>query len=79
MAKGKDTVGNEIPKEYRAIATELRTNQGWGYQKGNGHPKLYPANGSRPIPVPTTPGDHRSLPNCIAQVRRGGGIWPVGR
>lgn len=31
------------------------------------------------FPVPTTPGDQRSLRKFAAQVRRAGGRWPPGR
>jgi hypothetical protein len=81
MAKGSDNVGTEIPKEYAEIVRALVDGQGWRYDKsGRGHPKLWPADTSmRMIPVPTTPGDQRSLRNFIAQVRRSGGIWPVER
>lgn len=72
--------GNEVPKEYRVIVNELVDNQGWRYDNsGKGHPKLFAPSGARVIPVPTTPGDQRSLLNFTAQVRRAGGIWPVRR
>lgn len=79
MVKGQDRVGKELPKEYREIATELVNRQGWGYRlQGKGHPMLFPADPTkRPIAVPTTPGDRRSLANFVAVVRRSDGQWPV--
>lgn len=67
--------GREIPKEYRAIATDLVRNQGWRYDPAKGHPTLYPADrAQRPIPVPTTPGDRRSFANWVSLIRRAGGL-----
>jgi hypothetical protein len=61
-------LGNEIPKEYRAIVDELVSNQGWRYDNsGKGHPQLLAPSGARPIAVPTTPSDRRELLNFIAQ------------
>lgn len=73
-----DRAGKEAPKEYREVVNHQVDKLGWRYRViGKGHPHLYPADPSRrPIGVPTTPGDHRSLKNFIAQVRRAGGEWP---
>jgi hypothetical protein len=70
--------GSELPKDYREIANELIGNQGWRYDPGGPHSKLYPADGSKPIViVPHTPSkDPRTLKNFIGQVRRSGGQWP---
>lgn len=70
-----DRPGREIPKDYRAIVADLVDNQGWRYDSSRkGHPMLYPADRSQSaMPVPTTPGDQRSLLNFRAQVRRKGG------
>lgn len=77
---GGDFPGNEIPKDYRDIATELVRNQGWRYQKGSSHPKLFPADKTKgAIILPTTPSDNRKgrgLQNFVHQVRRSGGLWP---
>ncbi len=74
-----DRPGREIPKEYREIATELVTNQGWRYVVGKGHPVLYPADTTRSaVRVPTTPSaSPRALKNWVSQIRRAGGIWPA--
>jgi hypothetical protein len=79
MVRDSDIVGREIPKEYADIVRALVNRQGWRYDKGGkGHPKVWPPDKSkRALPVPTTPGDQRSLRNFIAQVRRSGGTWPV--
>lgn len=76
-----DRPGREIPKEYREIAEELVTNQGWRYDaSGKRHPVLYPPDASAPpLRVPTTPSDRRGLKNFEADVRRRGGQWPPGR
>lgn len=77
-----DLPGREIPKEYRAIVTDLVQHQGWRYNinRSGGHPKLYPADPARAMmTVPTTPGDQRSLRNFTAAVRRSGGQWPTDR
>lgn len=73
-----DKAGREIPREYREIVNYQVEHLGWRYDaSGKGHATLYPADKTqRPITVPGTPGDRRSLPNFIAQVRRAGGIWP---
>lgn len=73
--------GREIPKEYREVATELVTNQGWRYvYRGGSHPMLYPADRSKsPMTIPTTPSEKRSFANFLAQVRRAGGVWPPQR
>lgn len=42
---------------------------GWDVRKGGKHLKLYPADGSRPIPVPGNP-TKQGLRNFIAQLRR---------
>ena len=74
-----DRPGKELRKEYREIALELVTNQGWGYSRSHGrYPMLYPADKSQsPITVALTPNRRaRSFENWVAQVRRAGGIWP---
>lgn len=66
-----------IPKDFQKVVDEL-VDQGWRYDPHrSGHPMLYPPDaGERPIPVPTTPGDHRSFKNFVAMIRRAGGRWP---
>lgn len=78
MVKESDTVGKEIPKEYREIVTHLVANQGWRYDRTHGkHPMVFPADKSKAgIPVPTSPGDQRGLRNFIAMVKRANGVWP---
>lgn len=70
--------GKELPKEYRTIVDHLVVNQGWRYNNTRkGHPMLYPTDRTKTaFPVPTTPGDNRSLKNFKAQVRRSGGHLP---
>ena len=64
-------------KDYREIVAELVDNQGWRYEIGKGHPKLFPADRRHgPIIIPTTPGDTRSFKNTIGYIRRSGGIRP---
>jgi len=80
---GGDSPGRELPQDFREVAIELVRNQGWRYDNGRrrgGHPLLLPADRTkRPIAVPTTPGDVRSLRNFKATVRQAGGIWPPPR
>lgn len=78
---GNGRPGREIPKEYREIVAHLVDTQGWRYDKQrSGHPMLYPPESDKKaFPVPTTPGDQRSLRKFAAQVRRAGGLWPPGR
>lgn len=72
--------GRELPKEYREIALELVTNQGWRYRwqgRHGGHPQLIPADSTKPIlGVPTTPSDKRAIRNFATAVRQRGGKWP---
>jgi hypothetical protein len=69
-----DTPGRELPKEWRAVATELVRNQGWRYEYGKNHAKLYPADKSKsPITFATTASDHRAFKNFVAACRRAGG------
>jgi hypothetical protein len=43
----------------------------WRYKTGKKHPTLCPSDPAQPtLPVPTTPGDHRSWRNFKAQLRR---------
>lgn len=79
-----DAPGKELLKEYREVAAELVSNQGWGYNDGSGrggHPMLFPADKEKsPLTVPTTPGKNpRGFKNWLSGVRQRGGIWPVGR
>lgn len=79
-----NTPGRELPKDYRAVAAELVSNQGWGYNAGSGrggHPMLFPADKAKsPLAVPTTPGGGtRGFKNWVSQVRQRGGIWPPRR
>jgi hypothetical protein len=80
-----DLPGRELPKEYREVAEELVSNQGWRYNDGGGrggHPMLFPADPSkRPISISTTPGGdkRRGFMNWLSQVRQAGGIWPIER
>lgn len=79
-----DTPGRELPKEYREVAVELVSNQGWRYEAGKnrgGHPMLFPSDqAQRPLAIPTTPGGgERGFKNWIAQVRKRNGVWPVRR
>ena len=68
-----DRPGREGPKEYRDIIDTLIRQQGWRYDKsGKRHPVLYPPDVNQ-SPLPTTPGDRRSLSNFKADVRRRGG------
>lgn len=78
MVNRSDTVGREIPKEYREIVAEVVANQGWRYDASRGgHPMVFPADPSkRGIPVPTTPGSQGLLRGFTHQVRKAGGIWP---
>jgi hypothetical protein len=39
---------------------------------GNGHYKVYPANGERMVPIPATPSDWRTIRNKRGQLRRVG-------
>lgn len=79
-APGGDIPGKELPKDLRALATELVVRQGWRYDDGRrrgGHPMLFPADSSKgPVTLSTTPGDHRAFRNTVSRVRHAGGIWP---
>jgi hypothetical protein len=81
--KQTDRPGRELPKEYREVADELSSNQGWRYDSGakrGGHPILFPPDRTQPqLSVPTTPSDRRSFDNWLADVRRRGGLWPPRR
>lgn len=44
----------------------------WCERAGNKHVKVYPADGSRMITIPSTPSDHRTFANKRAQLRRAG-------
>ncbi len=79
-----DTPGREIPKEYRDVASQLVSEQGWRYDAGKnrkGHPLLFPADVAKsPIAIPTTPSKSpRAFKNWLAEIRRAGGRWPVER
>ena len=55
--------------------TEQVLAQGWTIRSGGKHWILYPADRTqRPITVPGTPGDFRSVKNFRSQLRRAGGI-----
>ncbi|MEJ7891725.1 MAG: hypothetical protein WKF94_03705 [Solirubrobacteraceae bacterium] len=48
-------------------------NQEWGCRVGgNKHVMCYPPDGSRMIPIPSTPSDWRTVKNKAAQMKRGG-------
>jgi hypothetical protein len=69
-----DRPGRELGKDFLKVARELVDNQGWRYQFGKGHPKLFPADRTYPpIVFPTTASDHRAFKNFTAMVRRCGG------
>lgn len=44
----------------------------WCVRGGNQHVKVYPVDGSRMIPIPSTPSDHRTVRNKKAALRRAG-------
>ncbi len=45
--------------------------QGWHFQRGRVHGKLYHPDGTKWLTVPTTPSDHRAFLNFRQIVRRG--------
>lgn len=44
----------------------------WCERAGNLHVKVYPADGSRMIPIPATPSGHRTFQNKRSALRRAG-------
>lgn len=63
-----------IPKEYRALVDAARK-QGWRVderKKGKAALILYPPNGTRAIPVHSSPGRGRALANFRSEVKRAG-------
>jgi hypothetical protein len=69
-----DRPGRELPKDWRAIADRLVTEQGWRYEYGKNHARLYPADKTKaPITFSVTASDYRAFKNFVAQVRRSGG------
>lgn len=66
--------GSELPKDFRKVATDLVTNQGWSYRRTGKHATLYPADKTMsPVIAPTTPSDYRAFRNFLATVRQRGG------
>jgi hypothetical protein len=70
-----DRPGKELPKDWRRIAADLVENQGWRYEAGKRHAKLYPPDTTMDIVVvPSTPSsDPRAFKNFISKVRQSGG------
>lgn len=63
-------------KEVREIVEEARR-QGWRVEEGKrGHVKLFAPDGRTIVTLPSTPSDHRSLKNSIAEMRWAGFKWP---
>jgi hypothetical protein len=67
--------------EYIVNLNELkRAAQEQGWQTGTtrrGHQRWVPPDPKKPIVVGAgTPGDHRSMKNFLAQLRKSGFIWP---
>ena len=61
-------------KEIVKLIKELER-QGWRVERGSKHFIAYsPDTSVRPITIPGTPSDHRSLKNLRAELRRGGAI-----
>jgi hypothetical protein len=57
----------------KALRSELRAAVQRGWQAsitGNGHVKLLPPNGQRPLFAPLTPGSNRTMRNMRAAIRR---------
>lgn len=61
-----------MTKDVRDLLKKLEA-QGWRIVAGGKHIKAFPPDTTRPmVTIPTTPSDHRSLRNTIAQLRRSG-------
>lgn len=65
-----------MAKDIDRIRKALRE-QGWRIEaRKGGHDMAYPPDRTaRPVPLPSTPGGGRWMPNLIAQLRRSGFIW----
>lgn len=63
-------------KDIKQLIAALRE-QGWRVEpsKGGHHRAYPPAGKGRPVFLPGTPSDHRSLANTIAQLRQRGFTW----
>ena len=70
-----DKPGRELPKDYRHIADDLVANQGWRYEVGRNHAKLFPPDRTKEVvTVATTPtSDPRAFKNFVCRVRKSGG------
>ncbi len=56
-------------KDINVIVRQL-IHQGWLFQRGKTHGKLYHPRGAKCLTVPTTPSDHRAFLNFRQIVRR---------
>lgn len=51
--------------------------QGWRLDDSGKHTKAYAPDGQTLVTMPKTPSDPRAIKNLIAQLRKGGFIWPL--
>jgi hypothetical protein len=71
---GKGTMGASARQEIDRILEAL-DRQGWRIRRGTKHIMVYPADKRfPPLALPSTPSDHRSLKNTVADLRRRGAI-----
>ncbi|HEY8414386.1 MAG TPA: type II toxin-antitoxin system HicA family toxin [Thermaerobacter sp.] len=62
-----------MKKEIREIIRYLQK-EGWTLRQGGKHYVL--TKGDKVLTLPKTPGDHRSMKNVYADLRRAGIQWP---
>ncbi|MEX0991461.1 MAG: hypothetical protein WD004_04235 [Actinomycetota bacterium] len=77
MPDVSERIPKGVHKDYLPVLRAARS-QGFRFAKARGgHPLCYPPDGlTRPIPIPTTPGNPKLLHGFIAQLRRAGLEWP---
>lgn len=61
----------KIPKDYRPIAAKALA-QGWTIGSTKGGHLVWRSPEGRKVFSPSTPSDHRSLPNVIRKLKHGG-------
>jgi len=73
MTEWANGIPQGIPKDYRTLV-EIAVEAGFRLGRpGQGHWQLYPPDGrTRPIPIPTTPGNQNLRAGVLAQLRRAG-------
>jgi hypothetical protein len=79
MTRGTSNLPSGLPKDWKQLAEAMK-DLDWTFEEGSKHPKSFAPDGVTWATLSKTPGDHRSLKNATAAIRRwcrGQGITPT--